>query len=77
MGRPRNPTSSDRRVQILLRSMDERRVIEAAADAAGLPVSTWARRALLEAAGHPELVPEEPHAEAARALAMRRRRKKA
>lgn len=75
MGRPRNPSSTDRRVQVLLRTIDERRVLEAAADAAGLPVSTWARRVLLEAAGHPDLVPEEPHVEAARALVARRRRR--
>lgn len=75
MGRPRNPSSTDRRVQVLLRTIDERRVLEAAADAAGLPVSTWARRVLLEAAGRPDLLPESPEAEAARALAVRRHRR--
>lgn len=66
----------DRRVQVLFRTIEEKGVIEKAARDAGLPTSAWCRRALLEAAGRPDLLPESPEAEAARALAVRRHRRR-
>lgn len=50
MGRPPKPKAERKAETLTLRlTKDERRGAEAAADRAGLPVSEWARRAIVAA----------------------------